>query len=104
MNKHYEILNLIRIIRESFPNSVEVYTKGSCIRFALILKTVYPEGEVMYDCDHATFLYGEIYYDITGEITAPNKQSLKIEDYGILQTEKLLKLRYEGKRQANKEV
>lgn len=95
MNKHEEILNLIRVIRDSFPNSVEVYTKGSCIRFALILKTIYPDGEIMYDQDHALFYYKTSYYDITGEITS-NKNSERIENCGILQIEQLLNLRYSG--------
>lgn len=93
MNKYIEILNLIRVIRESFPQSVEVYTQGSCFRFALILKTVYPEGDIYWNEDHATFFLGGHFYDITGEI-APENRGEKIENWGILHIEKILKLRY----------
>ena len=34
MSRLHEVLNLIEIIRDSFPNSIEVYTKGSCVQFA----------------------------------------------------------------------
>ena len=53
-----DILKTIDLIRDSFSNSVNVYTKGSCVKFAMILKHLYPEGDIYYDMDHAIFKYG----------------------------------------------
>lgn len=94
MSQHKEILSLIELIRESFPSSVEVYTKGSCLQFAMILKTVYPQGDIYYNQDHAVFKLGNSFYDITGEVSGKGYK-IKIEELGILQINKLLKLRYE---------
>jgi hypothetical protein len=70
-----------------------VYTQGSCFRFALILKTVYPDGDIHWNQDHATFCLDGHFYDITGDV-APEGRGEKIEDWGIREIEKVLKLRY----------
>jgi short subunit dehydrogenase-like uncharacterized protein len=94
MSRLHEVLNLIEIIRDSFPNSIEVYTKGSCVQFALILNTVYPKGEIYYNVDHAVFELDNHYFDITGEITI-DKYYKKLSEYGIPHINQILKLRYE---------
>jgi len=60
------ILETIALIRDSFDNSVEVYTKGKCIEFCLILRHLYPEGIILYDDHHAIFEYKGWFVDITG--------------------------------------
>lgn len=90
---HIEIMKFISLIRDSFPTSVEVYTNGSCVRFALILKNTFPEGRVLYDEDHAIFELHERGYDITGEVPITDKHT-DIMDVGIVRLDSLLKNRY----------
>lgn len=90
-----KILKIIQRIRESFDGSVEVYTQGSCIRFALILLEIYPQGKVLYNSDHAIFQLGSRYYDITGEVVRSNH--IPIEEYGLSMLNDLLQLKYENK-------
>ena len=51
-----EILKVIERIRDSFDGSVEVYTQGSCVKFAMILKEIFPQGNILYNSDHAIFI------------------------------------------------
>jgi len=91
--QHFEILNLIQIIRESFSNAEKVYTSGSCVQFALILNTIYPSGTIYYNIDHACFKLDDHYYDITGEISVDDTY-IKLLEYGIPHINKILKLKY----------
>lgn len=87
------ILKIILRIRESFSNSVEVYTGGSCVKFAMILKEIFPQGNILYDLDHAIFELDNRYYDING-FCSKNKNHMKLEEYGILQAYDSMNLKY----------
>lgn len=91
------ILKIILRIRESFPNSVEVYTQGSCIKFVMILKEIFPNGNILYDLNHAIFELDNRYYDING-FAIKNKNHIKLEDYGILQAYDSMNLIYKLKK------
>ena len=93
MDTHIKILNLIEIIRESFPKAIEVYTKGSCVQFALILNTIYPSGEIYYNMDHAVFRLNNHFYHILGEIEIDDTY-IRLTEYGIPQLNKILQLKY----------
>lgn len=60
---------LISTIRDSFPCSVETYTKGSCYKFSLILRQVYPQSEIWYDPieGHIYTKIDKYWYDIRGK-------------------------------------
>jgi hypothetical protein len=90
------ILKIIVRIRESFPNSVEVYTRGSCVKFAMILKEIFPQGDILYDSNHAIFELDNRYYDING-FAVKNKNHIKLEEYGILMAYDLMNMKYESK-------
>lgn len=90
-NKQLE--DLISQIRDSFNGSIEVYTKGSCIRFCMILKTVFPKGIILYNSDHAIFELNNRFYDITGEVVKLSSH-IPIEEYGILKCYELMNLKY----------
>lgn len=75
-----KILKLIEVIRESFPASITVYTRGSCYQFYLILKEVFPEAKCYYDSNHVITKIGNNFYDITGEVKC--ERHLPIEDFG----------------------
>ena len=66
------ILDVITTIRNSFPNAVEVYTSGSCYKFYLILKAIFPKAKAYYNSDHVITRIGDQYYDITGEVQKEN--------------------------------
>lgn len=76
MTTKKEVLNFISLIRESHPNMVDIYTKGSCLNFFLILKS-HLKGkcivEPYYNVDHIISKITPpnekpFYADITGEI------------------------------------
>ena len=77
------LLKTIELIKDSFNGSEIVYTQGSCVKFAMILKHIYPTGKILYDLSHAIFEYEGKYFDINGFAKyTPNH--IPIEDYGIL--------------------
>lgn len=88
--EHIRITDFITLVRDSFDSSVETYTKGRCIEFCLILKYVFPSGEIMWNEDHAVFKCFDKFYDITGEVSGEG-YNLRLMDYGILKINKLLK-------------
>jgi hypothetical protein len=64
------MLKIIEVIRNSFSNSVDVYTTGRCYQFHLILKSICPYAEPWYDgvVGHVYTKIGEKFYDINGEL------------------------------------
>lgn len=84
---YQDILSFIRQVRDIFPDADEVCLKGQCVRFAILLNTVFPEGRVYWDEDHAHFVCRGLHYDITGEVLA---SGIPIEEYGILRIKDLL--------------
>lgn len=87
-----EILRFIELIRECFPDAREVCTKGSCIRFALVLKHQYPSGNIYYNGHHAIFEYDNKFYDING--LTKKDGHIPLIKYGIVMLDKLLNLSY----------
>ena len=69
---YINILEFIATIRDSFEGSVEVYTQGSCYKFYLILKEVFPEAIAYYDVNHVITKIGDEFYDITGIVKCEN--------------------------------
>ena len=90
-----KILKIIERIRESFDDAEYVYTNGSCVKFAMILKEIFPEGTILYDSNHAIFKYGNICYDITG-IIPQTENHMPLENFGILHAYDIMKLKYES--------
>ncbi|HAS92347.1 MAG TPA: hypothetical protein DCS12_09010 [Clostridiales bacterium] len=62
------ILALITAIRQSFPESVKVYTEGHCYGFYKILKAMFPSAVAYYNSDHVITKINGLFYDITGEV------------------------------------
>jgi hypothetical protein len=60
--------SFITQVRDSFDDSVRVYTEGSCLHFYLILKEVFPNAKPWL-CEQEQHIYTEIdgkFYDIRG--------------------------------------
>lgn len=94
INDHYyDILRLIKIIRESFIGSEIVYTEGSCVRFAMILKFLLPKGTILYSDDHTIFEYEGHCYDINGH-ASKTKHHRPIEEIGIMKAYEVMSHRY----------
>ncbi|MEX0313429.1 MAG: hypothetical protein AB3N18_04565 [Allomuricauda sp.] len=70
-HRHVDILEYIEFMRECIPNAVEIFTKGNCISFGLILEKQFPGGVVLWDDNHACYKYNNQHYDITGGIDKP---------------------------------
>lgn len=90
------VLKVIERIRDSFDDSVEVYTKGSCVKFAMILKEIFPQGVILYDMNHAIFELDNNYYDING-FAEKTDNHIPLEEYGILKAYDSMNLKYENK-------
>ena len=87
------ILKVIELIRDSFDGSVEVYTQGSCTKFAMILKYLFPDGEILSDHNHTIFEYDGRCYDING-FSEKNENHRPILDYGIIKTYEWMSNKY----------
>lgn len=83
-----KIIQFIRVIRDSFDESIQVYSKGSCYEFYLILKEVFPEANCYTNIDHCITEIDEIFYDIRGiypengydTYSGPLKDYMRIEE------------------------
>lgn len=69
MTKHRQILNLISLIRESHPEMINIFTKGSCLNLFLILHSIYPEAQPLFNIDHVITEIDNKCYGITGLVT-----------------------------------
>ena len=88
-----KVLSVISRIRDSFVGASHVYTNGSCIKFAMILQEIFPDGSIFYDPNHARFeLEGE-YYDING-YARKTSSHIPIEDYGTLKCYDLMNMAF----------
>ena len=88
-----KVLSVISRIRDSFVGASHVYTNGSCIKFAMILQEIFPDGSIFYDSNHAIFeLEGE-YYDING-YARKTSSHIPIEDYGTLKCYDLMSMSF----------
>ena len=101
--QYTHLLNTIGLIRDSFTGSDVIYTNGSCVKFCMILKHIYPNGNILYDQNHAIFEYDGKCFDING-FADKTEQHIKIEDYGVLFSYQLMNLKYEPKMSSKKAV
>jgi len=70
MSKHTEILSFISLVRGSHCKMEDIYTKGSCLNFYLILRHVYPTAEAYHNTEHIITKINDRFYDITGEVSS----------------------------------
>lgn len=68
MTKHLRILNIIYNLKMSHPTMIDIFTKGSCVNFFFILRSIFPEAEAYYDGEHVITKIDDYYYDITGKV------------------------------------
>lgn len=67
MIKENNILNFIKVIRESFGSSIAVYRFGNCYQFYEILKSIFPEAEAFESGGHVFTKINDEFYDIRGK-------------------------------------
>jgi len=67
--KHRKILNLISEIRYSHEDMIEIYTRGSCLNFHIILRTIFPRAVPWFNIDHIITEIDGKFYDITGSVS-----------------------------------
>lgn len=93
------ILDYIELVRNSVPNAIEVFTKGNCGPFSLMLLKTFPGGEIKELFGHRLYEYKGNWYDITGKVkTDYNYQdAIPILDLGLDKAIQLLKPKYESK-------
>ena len=88
-----DVLTTIELIRDSFEGSVTVFTQGSCVKFCMILKNIYPQGKILYDLNHAIFEIDGLFYDING-FAKCTVNHMPIESYGILTAYKAMSAKH----------
>jgi len=79
--QHQKILKFIKVIRESFHDSVIIYCWGGCFGFYAILKHTYPKAVPYFwddDEDHVIAKINGKFYDITGEVTHRVDEPIKM--------------------------
>lgn len=90
-----DVLKTVELIRDSFVGSEIVYTEGSCVKLAMILKHIYPAGKILYneiEC-HAIFEYDGRYFDING-FAKSNKDYEPIEKLDLLTMYQIMGMKY----------
>ena len=77
-----EILKLITALRNTDSYIEDIFTRGSCYRFHLFLKELFPECEpcMTRDREHVVTLYKGSYYDITGLVAGKDCSPFKYLD------------------------
>ena len=93
MEQRLQVLGIIGRIRDSFIGASYVYTNGSCIKFAMILQEIFPDGSILYDSNHAIFELGGECYDING-YAMKTSSHIPIEDYGTLKYYDLMNMSF----------
>lgn len=86
-----EILLFCEIVRNATPNAIEVYTRGNCGAFALMLNIAFPGGTIKNAQGHRIYEYQGQWYDIEGY----SKTTCKYEsatDFGDLSVPEILNL------------
>lgn len=61
-----KILQFINTLRDSHPDMVDIFTKGSCINMYFLLRIFFPEAKAYYNSDHIITKIDDKFYDITG--------------------------------------
>lgn len=54
--------SFLRRLRDSFPDSIHVYTRGSCFQLFLLLREIWPDSKPWYDG-----IEGHVYTEINGK-------------------------------------
>lgn len=75
------VLEFIKLVRESHPSMVEIFTRGSCLNFGLILEFVFPSALKFYDTNHVISNIGDKFYDITGRVEPKKWHDIMINMY-----------------------
>jgi len=91
MNDHTKVKAFIAGIKQydQHGDITNLFTKGYCYGFALMLKQLFKEGKIYWDkhCAHAIFNLGNHYYDIRGEYFPNNYSMLTEVTVQIIETE-----------------
>ena len=76
-----DILTLINSIRQSDKYIKTIYTNGGCFQFYLVLQSIFGGCEpcINKDQNHVIARYKGKFYDITGEVTEGEYNSMTIE-------------------------
>lgn len=78
---HRKVIKFIKIVKDSFRGSSDVYTRGSCYKFFEILKFVFPSAECFYYSKHILTKINDRFYDINGEVKDRTLGKRKFKKY-----------------------
>lgn len=82
-SKRRDIVNFISEIRGSHVDMVEIFTKGSCLNFFLILRKVWPEAQPYYNINHIVTKIEDRFFDVRGDVTNEVKRENYIPFFSI---------------------
>ncbi len=82
-----DILNIISALRDTDRAIEVIYMHGSCYRFHLFLKKLFPQAKplIRNDKDHIITEINGQYFDITGEVEAIDYRPLELEEIEMVQ-------------------
>jgi len=66
--RHSEIYKFLEAFRACVDNAEEIYTKGKCYEFHLIMKSIWSEAIPYTNGDHIISRIGNSYWDVTGKV------------------------------------
>jgi len=92
MYNYNDIIDTIKLYQEYIPNAVNIFTKGNCYGFALILQDRFPGGEIYTDESHAIYVYNRLGYDITGNVEIKNH--IPLREYSEIEIKQRLQPKY----------
>lgn len=79
VHRNPDIESFIGRVRNLSPLMTKICTEGSCYRFYLLLKEVFPDAEAYYDkYFHVVTLIDGGFYDISGEIQPENTVKMNL--------------------------
>lgn len=67
--KHRQILSFLTELRNSHPEQVEIFNRGSCLNLFCMLRVLYPEARCYFNVNHVITEINGKYYDINGLVT-----------------------------------
>lgn len=85
-----EVLKFINALRKADEYMEDIFTMGSCYRFYLLLKKLYPDAEPMInkDKDHVATKIGRKLYDIRGVVKNSDGRFIRLTGTDLAKAKK----------------
>lgn len=86
-----KVKKLLPILRDSHPDMVDIFTKGSCANLFIFIRSIYQGAKPFYNDDHIITKVGQTFFDITGKVDPKGYLPLTEINYPKKRISKLLR-------------